>query len=149
MTTQDQQSNTGTGSTDTVGDRVSAAYASAKDRAGETVSGAASRLEANPFAALLGGIAVGAAIGALLPRSERERALLNPLGSRLGDAARAAIDAARDSGKQSFADSGFTGDQLRQQVSKLVEQALAAAGQAGTAAVSAARDTGTQDTGTQ
>jgi hypothetical protein len=142
MSTQDQQSGTKTpGDHDRLGDRVASVYTSARDRAGETLQSAGAAIEANPVTALLGGLAVGAAIGALLPRGERERDMLAPLGSRLGDAARAAFDAARDNGRQSFADAGLGSDQLRQQVSKLVEQALAAAGQAGTAAIAAARET--------
>jgi hypothetical protein len=98
-------------------------------------------IEGNPVATLLGGIAIGAALGALIPRAEREKELLAPLGARFGDAARAAIDAAKDSGRQSFADAGLGTDQLRQQVNSLVQQALAAAGEAGTAAIAAARET--------
>jgi ElaB/YqjD/DUF883 family membrane-anchored ribosome-binding protein len=121
-------------------EKVSAAYTSVVARAGETAQGAAAAIEANPAVALLGGLAIGAIAGALLPRGARERELLAPLGERIGEAARAALSAARDTGKQSFADAGLGTDQLRQQVNKLVEQALAAAGEAGTAAVGAARD---------
>lgn len=137
MTNQKQDtSDKSASSYDRVSERVSSAYETARDRAG----GAVQSLEANPLLALIGGLAVGAIAGALIPRSERERAALAPLGARLADTARAAFDAARTSGQQSFADAGFSTDQLRQQVNKLVEQALSAAGQAGTSAVAAARD---------
>jgi ElaB/YqjD/DUF883 family membrane-anchored ribosome-binding protein len=142
MSTQDETPRTANdGDHDRVSDRVASVYASARERAGETLQNATASLEANPLAALVGGLAVGAALGALLPRSARERDLLAPVGSRIGEAARAALGAARDTGKQSFVDNGLSSDQLREQVNKLVEQALAAAGQAGTAALAAARET--------
>jgi hypothetical protein len=145
MSTQNEQADTGeTKGPEGVSDRVASAYAAARARAGETVEGVASTLTGNPLATLIGGIAIGAAVGALIPRSEREKALLAPLGARIGDAARAALDAAKDTGKQSFADAGLSTDQLRQQVNTLVEQALAAAGEAGTAAIAAARETATR-----
>jgi hypothetical protein len=138
MTTQDKKPEP-TGY-DRVTEKVTAAYSAARERAGETVHGAAARIEANPAVALLGGLAIGAIAGGLLPRGTRERELLAPIGERIGEAARAALAAGRDTGKQSFADAGIGTDQLREQVNKLVEQALAAARDAGLAAVGAARD---------
>jgi hypothetical protein len=139
MTTQDPKAEA-TGY-ERVTEKVAAAYSAARDRAGDTAKGAAARIEANPALALLGGLAIGAIAGGLLPRSDRERALLAPLGERIGEAARAALAAGRDTGKQSLADAGIGTDQLREQVNTLVEQALAAAREAGIAAIGAARDT--------
>lgn len=64
--------------------------------ASETV---ARTVDQNPLALLLGGVAVGVLIGALLPRTERERELVGPLGKRLADGATAAAQAAREAGK--------------------------------------------------
>jgi len=119
-----------------VSDRVAAAYAAAREK----TTGAGETLEANPLAALLGGIAIGAIAGALLPRLEKEKELLAPLGERIGDAARAALDAGKNAGTGALSEAGLSSDQIRSQVSKLVEQALKAAGEAGTAAVAAARE---------
>ncbi|WP_448502104.1 hypothetical protein [Sphingomonas sp.] len=57
-------------------------------------------IEQHPIAALAGGLAIGAAIGALLPRTDAEAKHLGPLGKRISDGATAAALAARDQGKQ-------------------------------------------------
>ena len=119
-----------------VSDRVAAAYAAAREK----TAGAGEKLESNPLAALLGGIAIGAIAGALLPRLAKEKELLAPLGEKIGDAARAALDAGKSAGTEALAEAGLSSDQIRAQVSKLVEQALKAASEAGTAAVEAARE---------
>lgn len=60
----------------------------------------ATGIESSPLAALVGGAAIGVAIGALLPRTEKERQTLGPIGKRLTDGAAAAARSARDAGKQ-------------------------------------------------
>lgn len=119
-----------------ISERVAAAYAAAREKTAE----AGQTVESNPLAALLGGIAIGAIAGALLPRLEKEKELLAPLGEKIGDAARAALDAGRNAGTGALGEAGLSSDQIRTQVSKLVEQALKAAGTAGTAAIQAARE---------
>jgi len=123
-----------------VSERVAAAYAAARDKTGQ----AGEKLEANPLAALLGGIAIGAIAGALIPRLAKEKELLAPLGEKIGEAARAALDAGKSAGSGALEEAGLSTDQIRAQVSKLVEQALKAANEAGTAAVSAARESATR-----
>ena len=123
-----------------VSDRVAAAYAAAREKTGQ----AGEKIEANPLAALLGGIAIGAIAGALIPRLAKEKELLAPLGERIGEAARAALDAGKSAGTEALEDAGLSSDQIRAQVSKLVEQALKAASEAGTAAVEAARESATR-----
>ena len=119
-----------------VSDRVAAAYTAAREQAGK----AGEKLESNPLAALIGGIAIGAIAGALIPRLAKEKELLAPLGEKIGEAARAALQAGKSAGAEALEDAGLTTDQVRAQVSKLVEQALEAASEAGTAAVEAARE---------
>jgi ElaB/YqjD/DUF883 family membrane-anchored ribosome-binding protein len=119
-----------------ISDRVASAYAAAREKG----AGAGQALEANPLAALLGGIAIGAIAGALLPRLEKEKELLAPLGQKIGDAARAALEAGRTAGTDALEEAGLSSDQIRSQVAKLVEDALKAAGTAGTAALEAARE---------
>jgi ElaB/YqjD/DUF883 family membrane-anchored ribosome-binding protein len=119
-----------------VGSRVATAYASAREKAGEAASG----IGANPVAAVIGGLAIGAIAGALLPRLEKEKELLAPIGERVNGAARAALEAGKTAGRDALGDAGFSGDALRGQVSKLVDQAISAAGAAGTAAATAARE---------
>ena len=123
-----------------VSERVAAAYAAAREKTGQ----AGETLEANPLAALLGGIAIGAIAGALIPRLAKEKELLAPLGEKIGEAARAALDAGKSAGAGALEEAGLSSDQIRAQVSKLVEQALKAANEAGTAAIGAARESATR-----
>lgn len=81
--------------------RAIEAYEGARDRATGTLGEA-------PLIALAGGIAAGALIAALLPRTNTETRLIRPTARRVKDTARAAFDAARSTGKDRFADLGFT-----------------------------------------
>lgn len=121
-------------------DRVTAAYSAAREKAGD----AAETVGANPLAALLGGLAIGAIAGALLPRLAREKELLAPLGERISEAARAAIEAGKTAGKDALVESNLSTDALKTQVNKLVEQALDAASAASAAAANAAREAATK-----
>ena len=119
---------------------MATAYEAALEKTSGAVHGAASVLESNPIAALLGGIALGAAAGALLPRGEREKALLAPLGDKLAAAAAAAIAAGREAGTDALKGTVLDKDALRNQVSSLFGEATKAATAAGTAAFTAGRD---------
>lgn len=125
---------------DGVGTTAQGAYAAALEGASSAARGAASGIEANPVAALLGGLALGAAVGALIARGEKERALLAPVGDKLNGAARAALEAGRAAGRDAVADAGLDLDGLRAQAAKLFGQAREAATTVGTAAFVAARD---------
>jgi hypothetical protein len=117
-------------------ERVGSAYSTARDRVGE----ATASIEPNPVALLIGGLAVGAIAAALIPTGDREREALEPIGGRIGDAARAALDAARSAGGDALSEAGLDRNALRGQASNLLDQAVKAAGAAGNAALSAARD---------
>lgn len=119
---------------------VTSAYATARDKAADMGQGTASTIDASPVLALLGGLAVGALAGALVPRGGPERELLAPVGGRLAEAAKAALAAARAAGGEALTDAGISQDNLRVQSSRLFEELLKAAGAAGSAAVSAARE---------
>ena len=94
-------------------ERAETAYATAKTTATETGKRAQDMVEDNPVAALIGGLAIGAVIGALLPRARKESELLGGLGSRLGEAGRGQLDKL-----------GFTPDAAREKVSKLIDGAI-------------------------
>lgn len=94
--------------------------------------------EANPLALVAGGLALGALVGALLPRSERERQLLAPVGAKIGTSFAAALEAAKDAGKAELADAGISRDAARDQVRGLIDGLLKAASSAGSAAAHAA-----------
>lgn len=109
---------------------LESARGKAREARGATIAG----IEENPVSALVAGIAVGAVIGALLPRSEREREALAPLGAKLNEAARSAVAAARDAGKETLADLGIN----KQAASAEIDRLLGAAGKAASAASHAA-----------
>jgi hypothetical protein len=122
------------------GSTAVSAYEAALDKASGAVQSTVSMLESNPIAALLGGIALGAAAGALIPRGEREKALLAPLGDKLAAAATAAIAAGREAGVDALKGGSLDKDALRGQVSTLFGEATKAATAAGAAAFAAGRD---------
>jgi ElaB/YqjD/DUF883 family membrane-anchored ribosome-binding protein len=84
----------------TLRDSASHAYESTRETAATAAARAGEGIEANPLAVLAGGIAVGAIIGALLPKTESEQKVLGPLGKRLSETAVAAAAAAREAGKE-------------------------------------------------
>ena len=77
-------------------ERTYSAYEAARERASDVGRQAA----VYPVAAVIGGIALGAVIGYLLPRTRREEDLLAPTGRRITEAARDAAQRGLDAGKQ-------------------------------------------------
>ncbi|HEU0045137.1 hypothetical protein [Sphingomonas sp.] len=121
----------------------------ARDTAADAARRTAQSIETNPLGIVVGGLAVGVLAGALLPRSQKEKELLAPVGKRLGDTARAAIDTAREQGRSELETRGFTKDAAQEQVKNLLGglgKALSAGG--AVAAKSATGKTG-QDQGGQ
>jgi len=110
---------------------------SARSR-GDALKRAGDAMEANPLAVLAGGAAVGILAGVVLPRTARETELLGPVGRRLTAAAAAAAATARDTGLQELEARGISGKAAREQVNRLFEGVVEAAGSAGEAAASAA-----------
>jgi hypothetical protein len=84
----------------------------AYDGARESVSGAGRRaaesLDEAPLIALAGGLAAGALIAALLPRTQTETRVLRPVGQRISGSAKAAAAAAKDAGTSRLAELGLT-----------------------------------------
>jgi hypothetical protein len=81
--------------------RAIQAYESARTSATDTLGQA-------PLLALAGGIAAGALIAALLPRTDAETRLVRPTARRVKNSASAAYKAARDTSRQRFEEHGFT-----------------------------------------
>lgn len=54
----------------------------------------------NPALLLAGGVAIGVVIGLLLPRLERERKALAPVGRKLADRAGATLSAVKEAGRE-------------------------------------------------
>ncbi|MEO5971916.1 MAG: hypothetical protein ABIP91_00920 [Sphingomicrobium sp.] len=86
------------------------AYDSARDGVSNAGRKAGDALSEAPLLALAGGLAAGALIAALLPRSRGETELLRPAGKKLAGTARAAADAARAAGANRLGELGLTRD---------------------------------------
>ena len=108
------------------------AYEGAGHRATDTLSEA-------PLLALAGGIAAGAVIAALLPRTAAEARLVRPTARRVKDTARAAFEAARDTGSDRLNDLGLTRDKGEETIRSLFQGLTDAAKASAEAAVEAAR----------
>lgn len=135
---------------ETARDTASQAYTKTKDAAGhavevskETAQDAARRtasaIEGNPLGILVGGLAVGAIAGALLPRSAREKELLAPIGRKLGETIRAATQAAREAGRSELEAVGLTKDAARDQAKTVFDGFTKALSSAGSAAAKAGK----------
>ncbi len=75
-------------------ERAIEAYGNARDRVSGAGRRAGEALEEAPLAFLAAGLAAGAVIAALLPRSKAEDKLLRPVTDRARETARSAVQAA-------------------------------------------------------
>jgi hypothetical protein len=120
-------------------ERAADAYATAREKARSAGRSAADGLDSNPLGALIGGLALGAVIGALLPRTEREAKVLGVVGDKIQGAAREAAGAAKDAGREKLAELGISRDHARDTMKSLLDGVIAAAGSASAAAVETAK----------
>lgn len=115
--------------------RAIEAYSGAKDRAADTLGEA-------PLIALAGGIAAGALIAALLPRTRTEARLVRPTARRVKDSARAAMSAARDTGTERLGDLGLNREKGEATIRNLLDGLSDAAKASANAAADAVRNKG-------
>lgn len=134
MARQPQKKTTST-SSPSARERAIDAYDSARDRTRDSIDGA-------PLLALGGGMALGALIAALLPKTETEEKLMGPLGGRISDGARAAANAAKEAGREKLADLNITRDAGKGAVKSLLDGLGEAARTSGQAAIGAVRNKG-------
>lgn len=113
-------------------ERAIDAYDRARERAGD-------QIETSPLLALGGGLAIGAVLAAILPRTQAEERLLGPTGRRITDTARSAAGAAKEAGREKLAELNITRDAGKGAVQSLVDGIAEAARTSGKAAVEAAR----------
>jgi hypothetical protein len=87
----------------------------------------AESLTENPLALVAGGIAIGMVIGALLPRLDREKELLAPVGKTIADNVTATVKAARAAGQAEI--QGLLPDReaTKERVTQLIGSVLDAA----------------------
>jgi hypothetical protein len=114
--------------------RAIEAYEGARDRASDTLRQA-------PLLALAGGIAAGALVAALLPRTKTETRLVRPTARRVKDTARAALKAAKDTGSDRLDELGLNRQKGEETIRSLLEGVTEAAKASGQAALDAARKT--------
>jgi hypothetical protein len=115
--------------------RAIEAYDSARDRVSDTLGEA-------PLIALAGGLAAGALIAALLPRTRSEARLVRPTARRVKDTARAAYNAAKDTGTERLDKLGLNREKGEKTIRSLLEGVTEAARASGQAALDAARKQG-------
>jgi hypothetical protein len=110
----------------TARERTAAAYEGARGSAGSVARRAADGIEANPVAAVVGGLALGALAAALLPKSQREERLLGDVGRRLNDTAREAARAAREAGLEQIDELGLSREGVRRKLDDFTDRAVGA-----------------------
>ena len=97
-------------------------------------------IDKNPLAMIIGGIAIGAIVGALLPRTERETKILGKTGKKLNKKTRKIAEAAKLAGMSHVDTLGLNGEALRAQFKEFVSKAALALRAAGQAATEAAKE---------
>ncbi|HVM22615.1 MAG TPA: hypothetical protein VM308_04860 [Sphingomicrobium sp.] len=111
------------------------AYESARERTTDTLAEA-------PLIALAGGIAAGALIAALLPRTQSETRLVRPTARRVKTAAGAAYQAARETGSRQLDELGINRAKGEETIRSLFQGVTDAAKASASAALDAARKQG-------
>jgi len=112
--------------------RAIEAYAGARDRTVGTLSEA-------PLIALAGGLAAGALIAALLPRTATETRAVRPTARRVKDTARAAFNAAKNTGTDKLNEAGINREKGEDTIRSLFQGVSDAARASASAALDAAR----------
>lgn len=115
--------------------RAIEAYSDARERAVDTLGEA-------PLLALAGGLAAGALIAALLPRTQTETRLVRPTARRVKDSARSALDAARGTGTERLNAMGLNRDKGEETIKNLLNGLTDAARASADAAIDAVRNKG-------
>lgn len=127
-------------------ERTAAAYAAAREKAGSAYETAGRRagegIDSNPVAAVVGGLALGAIVAALLPRTRAEGEYLGTAGRRLNESAREAARAAREAGRGQLDELGLSRDGLKSKLDEFTGAAVGAVKSSAGAAAGAARRKG-------
>lgn len=127
---------------DTAKAKSEATSAAARKLATKASARASNGIDKNPLAIILGGVALGAIVGALLPSTERETRLMGKAGKKLNKKAKKMAEAAKSAGKKKVDSLGLNSDAARDQFRALVIKATEAVKAAGQAASEEARKKG-------
>jgi hypothetical protein len=120
--------------------RAIQAYDNARGEVAGAGRKAADSLSEAPLIALAGGLAAGALIAALLPRTTVETKALRPTVKRARKTAKAAVDAARETGSSRLDELGLTRDKGEQTIRSIFEGASDAVRASAKAAADAVRN---------
>ena len=115
------------------------AYSNARDSVAGAGRRAAGALTEAPLIALAGGLAAGALIASLLPRTEAETRAIRPTARRVKASAKEAARAARETGTQELGALGLTREKGEETIRSLLDNVVEAAKASGQAALDAAR----------
>ena len=135
--TENRNSNRDEGGQSTPRQRAIEAYGNARDRVSNAGRRAGETIEEAPLIVLAAGLAAGAAIAALLPRTRAEDKLVKPVADRARETARTAVQAAKDAGQDRLDELGLT----RQKGSDFIRSIIEGAGDAAKASAQAALGT--------
>ena len=80
--------------------RTASAYEAARTRASDATRKANEQLSIYPISAVVGGFLLGALVGALIPRTERETKLMGKAGRKVAGAAKDAAQRGIDAGRE-------------------------------------------------
>jgi hypothetical protein len=125
---------------DTARQRAIEAYDSARGGVTDVGRKAAGTLGEAPLIALAGVAAAGALIAALLPRTKAETDVLRPTVRHVRKTAKAAIDAARETGSGRLNELGITREKGEESIRSLFQGVTDAAKASGQAALDAAKN---------
>jgi ElaB/YqjD/DUF883 family membrane-anchored ribosome-binding protein len=98
-------------------ERTASAYEAARGRASEVTRTATDQIAIYPVGAVIGGLAIGALLGFLVPSTRREEELLGNTGRKLTGAAREAAQRGLDAGKEQI-------EQIRSRATQKVGEAV-------------------------
>ena len=98
-------------------ERTASAYEAARTRASTATRKANEQLSIYPISAVVGGFLVGALVGAMLPRSERETKLMGKAGRKVAGAAKDAAQRGIVAGREQL-------DQLKTKAAETVSETV-------------------------
>lgn len=98
-------------------ERTASAYEAARTRASDATRKANEQLSIYPLSAVVGGFLLGALVGAMLPRTERETKLIGKAGRKVAGAAKDAAQRGIDAGREQL-------DQLKSKAVETVSEAV-------------------------
>lgn len=130
----------GSGGAGTSRSRAIDAYESARGSVTDAGRRAAGALTEAPLLAVAGGLAAGALIASLLPRTEAEDRLVRPTARRVRKSAEAAVAAARETGTQRLDELGINREKGEETIRSLLDSVTDAAKASAAAARDAAKN---------